>query len=51
MGRDIRSWRIGRRSDLGINSLARMVNNVVRGWINYYGHFYKSMLYSRGPQP
>jgi RNA-directed DNA polymerase len=45
MGRDIRFWRIGRRSDLGINGLAQMINSIVRGWINYYGRFYKSMLY------
>ncbi len=25
--------------------LARMFNSVVQGWINYYGCFYKSMLY------
>ncbi|MET7843514.1 group II intron maturase-specific domain-containing protein, partial [Streptomyces sp. NPDC005356] len=25
--------------------LARMFNSVVQGWINYYGRFYKSMLY------
>lgn len=43
--RAIRSWRIGRRSDLGLNGLAQMINSIVRGWINYYGRFYKSMLY------
>ncbi|MBV9141361.1 MAG: hypothetical protein JO115_10665 [Pseudonocardiales bacterium] len=36
---------MGRHSDLGINGLAQMVNSVVRGWTNYYGRFYKSMLY------
>ena len=45
MGREVRSWRLGRRSDLGINGLARMINSIVQGWINYYGRFYKSMLY------
>lgn len=45
MGREIRSWHIGRRSDLGINAIAQMINSIVRGWVNYYGHFYKSMLY------
>ena len=25
--------------------LARMFNPIVQGWINYYGRFYKSMLY------
>jgi len=45
MGRTIRSWRIGRRSDLSLNDLADIINGVVRGWINYYGRFYKSALY------
>jgi RNA-directed DNA polymerase len=44
MGREIRSWRIGQRSDLDMKDLARRVNQVVRGWINYYGRFYKSEL-------
>ena len=45
MGRTIRSWRIGRRSDLSLIDLADIINDVVRGWINYYGQFYKSALY------
>ena len=45
MGREIRSWRINRRSDKTLGDLARLVNPIVRGWINYYGRFYKSMLY------
>ena len=45
MGREIRSWHIARRSDKSLDDLARMFNSVVHGWINYYGHFYKSMLY------
>ena len=45
MGREIRSWHIGRRSDLGLSGLAHMIKSMVRGWINYYGRFYKSMLY------
>ncbi len=44
--REIRSWRINRRSDLSLSDLARMVNPIVQGWINYYGRFYKSMLYA-----
>lgn len=46
MGKEIRSWHIARRSDKSLNDLARMFNSVVQGWINYYGRFYKSMLYS-----
>ena len=45
MGRTIRSWRIGRRSDLSLNDLADWINSIVRGWINYYGRFYRSALY------
>ncbi len=45
MGREIRSWHIARRSDMSLDDLARMVNNIVQGWVNYYGRFYKSMLY------
>jgi RNA-directed DNA polymerase len=45
MGREIRSWHIARRSDKSLGDLARMFNSIVSGWINYYGRFYKSMLY------
>ena len=45
MGRTIRDWRIGRRSDLSLKDLFDMFNDVVRGWINYYGRFYRSMLF------
>jgi len=45
MQREIYSWRIPRRSDKSLTDLARMFNPIVRGWINYYGFFYKSMLY------
>jgi RNA-directed DNA polymerase len=45
MGRKIRSWHIARRSDKSLGDLARMFNSIVQGWINYYGRFYKSMLY------
>ena len=45
MGREIRSWHIARRSDKSLTDLARMFNSIVQGWINYYGRFYKSMLY------
>ena len=45
IGKEIRSWRINRRSDKSLSDLARMFNPIVQGWINYYGRFYKSMLY------
>ncbi|MDP3984038.1 MAG: group II intron maturase-specific domain-containing protein [Acidimicrobiia bacterium] len=41
---EIRSWRLHRRSGSTLQDLAREVNPIVRGWINYYGRFYKSAL-------
>jgi len=40
----IRSWRLGRRTDLSFKELATKINRVVTGWISYYGRFYKSEL-------
>jgi RNA-directed DNA polymerase len=41
----IRGWSFQTRSDKELDDLARMFNPYIRGWINYYGHFYKSELY------
>jgi hypothetical protein len=41
----VRGWSLQTRSDKGLDDLARMFNPYIRGWINYYGHFYKSALY------
>ena len=45
IGRELRTWRINCRSDKTLTDLARMFNPIVQGWINYYGRFYKSMLF------
>ena len=45
MQREIRTWRLARRTDRTLEDLARMVNPILRGWINYYGHYSKSALY------
>jgi RNA-directed DNA polymerase len=45
IGREIRSWHLARRSDKSLIDLARIINPIVSGWINYYGRFYKSMLF------
>ena len=37
--------RIHRRTDLSLDDLARWLNPIVAGWINYYGRFYRSALY------
>jgi RNA-directed DNA polymerase len=41
----IRSWRLHRRSDKSLEDLSCMFNPIIRGWINYYGSYYKSGLY------
>jgi RNA-directed DNA polymerase len=45
MRQTMRCWRIHLRSDKAIDDLARMWNPVLRGWIQYYGRFYKSALH------
>ena len=45
MRREMRRWRLHLRPDKTLTDLARMFNVVLQGWINYYGRFYKSMLY------
>jgi RNA-directed DNA polymerase len=45
MRREMRRWCLHLRSDKTLTDLARMFNVVIQGWINYYGRFYKSMLY------
>jgi RNA-directed DNA polymerase len=46
MRQEIRSWRIHLKPDKKIDDLSRMFDPVIRGWLNYYGRFYKSQLYS-----
>ena len=45
MRREMRGWRVARRSDKTLTDLALMFNKELQGWIDYYGRFYKSMLY------
>ena len=41
----IRSWRLGAtRNNQSLEDIARFVNPYVRGWVNYYGRFYRSAL-------
>jgi len=45
MRQTIRQWRIQLNSGSSLEDIARAVNPVLRGWINYYGRFYKSQMY------
>src|ERR1700685_4627327 len=44
MLRTIKSWRLSRQTPASIGELASRYNPILRGWLNYYGHFYKSAL-------
>ena len=45
MRQTMRRWALHNRSDKCLDDLARMFNPVLRGWIGYYGNFYKSAMY------
>ncbi|MFH9354032.1 group II intron reverse transcriptase/maturase [Kitasatospora sp. NPDC017646] len=42
---EIRSWRIHQQINLTFFDLARRINPIVRGWMQYYGAFYRSALH------
>ena len=42
---EIRSWKLHLRSDKSIENLSRMFNPKIRGWLQYYGRYYRSALY------
>jgi RNA-directed DNA polymerase len=44
LGWEIRRWRLHLRSGTTLTALARSINVIVQGWINYYGRFYRSEL-------
>ena len=45
MRQELRRWKIHLRCDKTLTDVSRMINPMLRGWINYYGKFYKSELY------
>lgn len=44
MRQAIRSWRLQLRSGCDLRMLAHMFNPTLRGWWQYYGRFYRSMM-------
>jgi RNA-directed DNA polymerase len=44
MRRAVRQWRLHRRTSHTLTDLAPVLNPVVRGWMQYYGAFYRSEL-------
>ena len=42
---EIRHWKLHLRSDKSLEDLSRMFNPKIRGWLQYYGRYYRSALY------
>lgn len=45
MGGEVRRWRINLRTTSDIGELAQWMNPVVRGWMSYYGRFYRTEMH------
>jgi group II intron reverse transcriptase/maturase len=41
---EVRSWRLRHRIGFDLIEVARRINPIVRGWMQYYGAFYRSVL-------
>ena len=41
----LRRWKLSHRGDLALEELARWLQPIVRGWVNYYGRFNPSALH------
>ena len=42
MKQEVRAWRLQMQTSMSLKDLAQKYNAVIRGWINYYGRFYKT---------
>jgi len=42
---EVRFWRLANRTGQDLIDIARDINPVVRGWMQYYGAFYRSAMY------
>ncbi len=42
---ELRKMRIHRRTNLSLDDLAKWLNPIVAGWMNYYGRYYRSAVY------
>ena len=44
MGQQVRQWRMHMWVNRDLNEIAEFINPVIRGWMSYYGRFYRSRL-------
>lgn len=40
--KEVRSWKLQLKVDKSLEDISNMFNRKIQGWINYYGHFYRS---------
>ena len=45
ISREVRGWRLHRRTGHTLDDLAERIGPIVRGWMNYYGRFFRSQLH------
>lgn len=43
---EIKGWKLGSKIHMDINAISNWLNPIIRGWSNYYGKFYGSVLHS-----
>ena len=41
----IRGWKLHLWSSSSLEDISKRINSVIRGWLNYYGRYYRSALY------
>ncbi len=42
---EIRRWKLHLRSDRSLEEISRLYNPIIRGWVNYYGRYFRTKLY------
>jgi RNA-directed DNA polymerase len=45
LNHEVRHWRLHLHNTWDLGQIARWINPIVRGWLQYYGRFYRSELY------
>ncbi len=45
ISRKIKSWKLQRWTSASLEEIAKIINPRIRGWINYYGKFYKAEMF------